>query len=329
MSGHEGVTAIVGGSRGTGAALARMLLESDQLVVIGYAEKDVRAKRVAGLLDERRQPVESPKYGDRAVVSQVDVTDMLSRLSFAEEAKRFAEEHDTTVSTLALLGAAGIGQPSRITFAVNQEGQIHTARTFWETVGETADPVAMTLFAQSFQGHTAFHPSQEARAEYPDDYAPVALSKWNGEIGLRLLNQSLNSQEYEENRRHILAVIVGDALGDSDPIKLLKRRADQAADRIATGEGRDGDEEMVRQMSELGKRDEELMAVGFEPVTTEDYADLMKDVIANRYEIPAGVNQVTEYIPEKAVVNGTVVDLESTGNPLDWAHGAQRKIKEI
>lgn len=326
MANHEGVTAIVGGSRGTGAELAHKLLEDGYRVVVGYADKETRAKQVAGYLDSENRRIEltPPTYGEMAVTARIDVTDVDSRMAFAETVKRFAQEHDTSVSTLALLGAAGIGKTVRETFATNQEGQIFTARTFWETVGATADPIALTLFAQSFQGHTALHPDPAARALYPDDYAQVALSKWNGEIGLRLLNKDLNSRE-NATTHHILAVIVGDALGDSDPIMLLRRRAQQAADRIAAGETREGDKEMVEQMTVLGKRDEELQAAGFEPVTTQAYAQLMKDVIDDREILPSVVaDQLTEYVPEKAVVNGRVIDLADTGSPLDWAHGGQQ-----
>jgi NAD(P)-dependent dehydrogenase (short-subunit alcohol dehydrogenase family) len=322
MSEIKGVTAIVGGSRGTGAALAHELLEEGGLVVVGYVEKDIRAKQVAGILDpeKRGQVLDPPAYGDRAMTAQIDVTDPESRIDFAEAVGVFADEHGTTVSTLALLGAAGIGKDARTSFEVNQEGQVLTARTFWESVDDVADPIALTIFAQSFQGHTALHPDVSLRAEFPDDYAAVALSKFNGEVGLRLLNYELN-RSIDTTVHHTLGVVVGDALGDSDPIKLLKRRAGQAKDRVDSGAARDGDEAMVEQMTRLSDRDEELLSAGFEPVTTVAYAGLMAELIRKRSSGGFEVDRVTRYIPTKAVIRGRIVDLADTGDPLDWASG--------
>jgi NAD(P)-dependent dehydrogenase (short-subunit alcohol dehydrogenase family) len=206
MASPEGVVAIVGGSRGTGAELARQLLESEEhYVVVGYADpqKEVRARQVAGFVDpvKRKVELDPPRYGDRAMVTQIDVTDPTSRFRFAVGAANFAREHNTSVTTLALLGASGIGQTVRRAFDVNQEGQIYTARTFWEMVGDVSDPIAMTLFAQSFQGHTVLHPDSSARVEFPDDYAPVALSKSGGEVGLRLLNNEFNDSREDNDAK--------------------------------------------------------------------------------------------------------------------------------
>jgi hypothetical protein len=323
MSEIKGVTANVGGSRGTGAALAHELLEEGGLVVVGYADKDIRAKQVAGILDpeKRGQILDPPTYGNRAMIAQIDVTDPESRVDFAEAVGDFAREHGTKVSTLALLGAAGIGKDVGTSFEVNQEGQVFTARTFWKDVGDVADPAALTLFAQSFQGHTALHPDLSLRAEFPDDYAAVALSKFNGEVGLRLLNYELNRSRETNIVHHTLGVVVGDALGDSDPIKLLKRRAGQAKDRLDSGDAKDGDEAMVEQMIRLSDRDEELLSAGFEPVTTAAYAGLMAELVRKRSSSEFEIDQITRYIPAKAVIRGRIVDLADTGDPLDWASG--------
>ncbi|HZP55684.1 MAG TPA: hypothetical protein VFB03_02860 [Candidatus Saccharimonadales bacterium] len=331
MANHEGVVAIVGGSRGTGAGLSRQLLEEGNLVVVGYAdpEKEMRAEQLAGIRDpkKKREFLNPPEFGDRALVSKIDMTSPEERLRFAAETREFAERHGTTVTTLALVGSAGIGLPARRTFAVNQEGPVLTARTFWEGVSDNADPIAMTLYTQSFQGHTVYHPDPRARVKFPDDYAPVALSKWNGELGLRRLNNSFNNPENEpripEDWQHILAVVVGEALMDSDPIMMLARRAEQAQIRLDKGESKDkeGDEKMVAQWAEFEGRASELEAAGFETTKVADYATLAYDMMSRRPFTPASVTQITEYIPEKAVVDGKVVDLRSTGNPLDWSLG--------
>jgi hypothetical protein len=321
MANPEGVIAVVGGSRGTGASLSRQLLEDGHLVVVGYAAKEKKARQVAGLIhpDKPREVLDPPEFDDRATVAQIDVTDPESRMRFAAEVMAFAEQHDTTINTLALLGAAGIGQTVRRTFAVNQEGQVMTARTFWEETDFSTDSHPLTLFAQSFQGHTAFHPDVNARAEFPDDYAPVAVSKWGGEVALRMLNNDLNENDNILSR-HSLAVVVGDALVDSDPIMLLTRRANQAKYRLEAGEGREGDEEMVEQMEKLSGRDQELLEAGYNPVLTTAYAGVMRRII-NEKSAPLGVYQSTYYIPEKLVINGKVVDLGITGTPLNWMHG--------
>jgi NAD(P)-dependent dehydrogenase (short-subunit alcohol dehydrogenase family) len=318
MSAPEGVTAIVGGSRGTGAELARGILADGGLVLVGYADKETRARQVAGMLTEDKRPyveIDPPTYGDNARVCKVDVTDPHSVIRFGDHAAAFALEHETTVTTLALMGAIGIGKTVRETFAVNQEGNIATARRFWREARDEADQIALTVFAQSFQGHTAFHPDVDSRVKYPDDYAAVALSKWNGEVGLRLLNRSQNAQQ---NGRHILAVAVGDALGDSDPIMMLKRRAEQAKDRISKGEAAEGDQKMVDQMEELEGRDDELRKAGFKPVSTASYASMIRGIVDSRPFQPEGVTEITKYIPEKAVIDGRAVDLAADGNPLPW-----------
>ncbi|HVX58282.1 MAG TPA: hypothetical protein VG964_00925 [Candidatus Saccharimonadales bacterium] len=328
MSSPE-VVAIVGGSRGTGAKLAEMILQDGGLVVVGYNSKPKRAEVVAGLREQERphKSLDEPLYEGRAAVAQIDVTNAESRVSFAEEVERFAIEHGTTVSTLALLGAGGLeaGLGLRDAFNINAHGQVATARTFWDTLDfDLRSEESMTMFAQSFQGHTPFHPNPDARVPFPDMYAPIALSKQAGEIGLRHF-----ILEYDgiDEKLHTLAVEVGEELTDSDVITLLKRRARDAAARVEAGVGTEEDEVTVEQMRRMAEREQEFEDAGLVLPTTADYAAMMYERIKSIGATVEDQNTVTDYLPSVALVNGIKTDLKETGNPLDWIQGRDLSLR--
>lgn len=195
MTGPVRRALVTGGSRGVGAAVCRLLGRAGLDVVVGFRDKQVRARRVAAAVETA---------GGLARVVAADLSGRAGRdLLLADAGLAGGLDVVVLCASGGLEPHADPGYADRL----NAEGQAALVSALLPQLR----PGARVVFLTSHQAHFV----REVAVE--PDYAPVAWSKRAGEDRLEALRPDLSSRGAD------LVVVSADLLEDSTTTLLFER----------------------------------------------------------------------------------------------------------
>lgn len=190
------VALVTGGSRGVGAATARILAAEGASVAINYRDKERRAAQVAE---------QARAAGGETILVQADITDASATAAMYAA----IEAHFGRLDLLILNASGGLERDVAGDYAMllNRDAQVRLV--------EQALPVmprgGRVVFVTSHLAH--FHGEQPVLPEYE----PVAASKKAGEVALRAMLPRLRAAGVG------LVVVSGDLIDGTITPKLLDR----------------------------------------------------------------------------------------------------------
>jgi NAD(P)-dependent dehydrogenase (short-subunit alcohol dehydrogenase family) len=190
------VALVTGGSRGVGAATARLLAEAGAAVAINYRDKRKRAEGVAA---------EVEAAGSTALIAQADITVEASVETMVSAiGNRFGR-----FDLLILNASGGLDKDVAPDYAMllNRDAQVRLVRTALPIMREGGRVVFVTSHLAHFHGEQPVLP----------EYEPVAVSKKAGETALRAMIPDLT------NAGVSLVVVSGDLIDGTITPKLLDR----------------------------------------------------------------------------------------------------------
>ncbi len=207
---------ITGGSRGIGAATARVLAERGFDVALTYRNKTARADEVAADVE---------RTGGSSIAVQADITDPNALAAFATALGQWRSRVD-----LLVLNASGglerdlVGADPGYPMRINRDAQVATVDAILPLMPDGSSVVFVTSHWAHLYGEVPQLP----------DYEPVARSKHAGELALRARIDELR-------RRGVrLVVVTGDLVEGTITARLLERRTrgllDARADESVTPE---------------------------------------------------------------------------------------------
>lgn len=192
-----GKTALVtGGSRGVGAATARLLARAGAAVVVNYRDKVRRAIAVASDVEAE---------GSTALTVQADITDDAAVAAmYATIGERFGE-----LDLLILNASGGLEKDVATDYAMrlNHDAQVGLVREAVPLMPKGGRIVFVTSHLAHFHGQQPVLP----------EYEPVAASKRAGEDALRAMIPDLEPAGIS------LVVVSGDLIDGTITPKLLDR----------------------------------------------------------------------------------------------------------
>ncbi|MDQ3656601.1 MAG: SDR family oxidoreductase [Chloroflexota bacterium] len=190
------VALVTGGSRGVGAATARLLAEAGAAVAINYRDKRRRAEAVAA---------EVEAAGSSALIVQADIT---VESSIEAMVKAVGNRFDR-LDLLILNASGGLEKDVAPDYAMllNRDAQVRLVREALPIMR----PGGRLVFVTSHLAH--FHGEQPVLPEYE----PVAASKKAGETALRAMIPDLTSAGVR------LVIVSGDLIDGTITPKLLDR----------------------------------------------------------------------------------------------------------
>lgn len=190
------VALVTGGSRGVGAATARLLAERGFDVIVNYRNKAKRAEAVVAEIEAA---------GQQGWIAQADLTDPDQTAAMFEQVER-----DNGRLDLLVLNASG-GLEKRMdedyAMRVNRTAQTRALELAMPLLTDGARVVFVTSHLAHFHGEKPVYPA----------YEPVAASKRAGETALR-------GRMPELSKRGIsLVVVSGDLIDGSITPRLMER----------------------------------------------------------------------------------------------------------
>lgn len=190
------VALVTGGSRGVGAAIARLLAEAGAGVAINYRDKRKRAESVAA---------EVEAAGSVAIVVQADITDEAAVEAMAAAIR----QHFGKLDLLILNASGGLEKDVAPGYAMllNRDSQVRLVREAMPIMAAGGRVVFVTSHLAHFHGEQPVLP----------EYEPVAASKKAGEVALRALIPDLAAAGIG------FVVVSGDLIDGTITPKLLDR----------------------------------------------------------------------------------------------------------
>lgn len=187
---------VTGGSRGVGAAVARIAAGRGADVAINYRNKARRAEQVADTVREQ---------GREAVIVQADITDPESVAEMYAQVRAVFGRLDI----LVLNASGGLEKDVDDDYAMrlNRDAQVSLVKAALPLLRRGSVVVFVTSHLAHFHGEKAVMP----------EYEPVAASKKAGELELRKLRARLDDVGIR------LAVVSGDLIDGTITPKLLDR----------------------------------------------------------------------------------------------------------
>lgn len=190
------VLLVTGGSRGVGAAVARIAAAAGAGVAINYRDKLRRAQGVAD---------EVAALGRRATLVQADLTDPTSVSAMFDQVRREFGQLDVLV--LNASGGLEKDMPADYSMMLNRDAQITAARAGLNLMAAGGVIVFVTSHLAHYYGTKPSMPS----------YETVAEGKKAGEMALRAMMPELTARGVR------LAVVSGDFIDGTITPKLLDR----------------------------------------------------------------------------------------------------------
>ncbi len=190
------ISLITGASRGIGAATALKLAASGSDIIVNYRSKSARAEEVVSAVEQ---------LGRRAISIQADLTN-------PNDVERMLDQVGQVFGRLDVLilnasGGLEKGKAEDYAMLLNQDAQLHTARSATRLMGSGGRIVFVTSHWAHFYGEKPVLPGYEL----------VARSKHAGEQALRAYASELDSRGIS------LVVISGDAIEGTITLRLLER----------------------------------------------------------------------------------------------------------
>lgn len=190
------VALITGGSRGIGAAVARLLAQSGFDIIINYRNKTARAEDVAAHVQA---------CGREALVVQADITNQADLDAMAASVTQTFGKIDIVI--LNASGGLEKDKPTIYAMELNHTAQIRTIETLLPLLSRGGTIVFVTSHWAHFYGQQPSVPAYEL----------VAASKHAGETALRAMIPELASYGVR------LLVVSGDVIEGTITPRLLER----------------------------------------------------------------------------------------------------------
>jgi len=190
------VALVTGGSRGVGAATARLLGEAGASVAVNYRDKARRAEAVAARIEAA---------GATALTVRADITDQTSLDAMYAK----IGEHLGRLHLLILNASGGLEKDVADDYAMrlNRDAQVGLVRKALPIMPAGGRIVFVTSHLAHFHGEQPVLP----------EYEPVAASKKAGEVALRKLIPDLDEAGIS------LVVVSGDLIDGTITPRLLDR----------------------------------------------------------------------------------------------------------